>query len=73
MLSSPSNGNNENSGDKWASGTKDRENRDQQEEDEDGLVEADDDYEEYFFRDHGEGDQYVKLVGETPINPAGSF
>ena len=75
MLSSPSNGNSEDSREKQemrqGSGARERGIGDQ--EDDDGLIEAEDDYEEYFFRDHGEGDQYVKLVGETPINPAGSF
>ena len=43
-------------------------------EDDDGLIEADDDYEEYFFRDHGEGEQYVKVVEDNPISmgPSGS-
>jgi hypothetical protein len=33
--------------------------------DDDGLVEADDDYEEYFFRDQGEDEQYVKVVEDN--------
>lgn len=33
-----------------------------QEDEDDGLVEADDDYEEYFFKDQGEDEQYVRLV-----------
>jgi len=32
------------------------------EDEDDGLVEADDDYEEYFFKDQGETDQYVKVI-----------
>ena len=32
---------------------------------EDGLIEADDDYEEYFFKDQGEHEQYVKVVGDN--------
>ena len=32
----------------------------------DGLVEADENYEEYFFKDQGEGDQYVKVVEDDP-------
>jgi len=27
-----------------------------EQEEEDGLVDADEDYEEYFYKDHGEGD-----------------
>ena len=34
-------------------------------EEDDGLVEADDDYEEYFFKDQGEDEQYVKVVGDN--------
>ena len=34
-------------------------------EDDDGLVEADDDYEEYFFKDQGEDEQYVKVVEDN--------
>lgn len=34
-------------------------------EDDDGLIEADDDYEEYFFRGQGEGDQYVRVVEDN--------
>ena len=36
-------------------------------EDDDGLVEAEDDYEEYFFRDHGEQEQYVKVMEENSM------
>ena len=35
------------------------------EEEDDGLVEADDDYEEYFFKDQGEDEQYVKVVEDN--------
>ena len=34
-------------------------------EDDDGLIEADDDYEEYFFAGQGEGDQYVRVVEDN--------
>ena len=30
-----------------------------------GLAEADEDYEEYFFKDQGETDQYVKVIEDT--------
>jgi hypothetical protein len=33
-----------------------------QDDEDDGLVEAEDDYEEYFFKDQGEDEQYVRLV-----------
>jgi hypothetical protein len=41
-----------------------------QEDEDDGLVEADDDYEEYFFKDQGEDEQYIRLVEQNQINPA---
>jgi len=43
-------------------------------EDDDGLIEAEEDYEEYFFRDHGEEEQYVKVIEDNPISlgPSGS-
>jgi hypothetical protein len=31
----------------------------------DGLPEADDDYEEYFYKDLGENDQYVKVIEDN--------
>ena len=34
-------------------------------EEDDGLLEAEDDYEEYFFKDQGEDEQYVKVVGDN--------
>ena len=43
-----------------------------QDDEDDGLLEADDDYEEYFFKDQGEDEQYVRLVGQHQIEP-GSF
>lgn len=37
-----------------------------EQEPDDGLAEDDDNYEEYFFRDQGEADQYVKVVEDDP-------
>lgn len=47
---------------------KDQSSRVQNHDEDDGLVEAEDDYEEYFFKDQGDDEQYVKIMDAESVD-----